>query len=148
MTTNGVFHGCNVDEQVIVRMASVLLLLVTSLTNVLANNCCRQQMVTGFDKESFLFARTTFPHQTEPRCFSGSISLDGVYTLVEERPFIDLAPRDRDICQVQIKGERKIPTMNNIHEFQRVVVCTQDQDRRVTRNTVLQVVLPFHQAFC
>jgi len=56
-------------------MASVLLLLVTSLTNVLANNCCRQQMVTG------------------------SISLDGVYTLVEERPFIDLAPRDRDICQ-------------------------------------------------
>jgi len=58
-------------------MASVVasLLLLISLTNVFAENCCRQQMVTG------------------------SPSLDGVYTLLEERPIVDLAPQDRDICQ-------------------------------------------------
>merc|ERR1711971_772705 len=59
-----------------VIMASVVAsLLLISSTNVFAENCCRQQMVTG------------------------SLSLDGVYTLLEERPFIDLAPQDREICQ-------------------------------------------------
>ena len=40
------------------------------------------------------------------REFSGSLSLDGVYTLLEERPFSDLAPQDRDICQVEKFNQR------------------------------------------
>ena len=37
----------------------------------------------------------------EAGSFSGSLSLDGVYTLLEERPLTDLAPQDREICQVE-----------------------------------------------
>lgn len=57
------------------RVIAGILLLASASTNVFADDCCRQQMVTG------------------------SLSLDGVYTLLEERPFNDLAPQDQDICQ-------------------------------------------------
>ena len=38
---------------------------------------------------------------------SGSPSLDGVYTLLEERPLIDMTPQDREICQVSRIEMRK-----------------------------------------
>ena len=44
---------------------------------------------------------------------SGSPSLDGVYTLLEERPLIDLTPQDREICQV-LRKEMRNPYFGDI----------------------------------
>merc|ERR1712130_403714 len=57
------------------KMIASLLFASTLTSSVFADNCCLQQMVTG------------------------SQSLDGVYTLLEERSLSDLAPHDQDICQ-------------------------------------------------
>jgi len=57
------------------KLIASLLFASTLTSSVFADNCCLQQMVTG------------------------SQSLDGVYTLLEERSLSDLAPHDQDICQ-------------------------------------------------
>jgi len=50
-------------------------LLIFTISKVFAENCCRQQLVKGAN------------------------TLDGLYTLIEERSLEDLPPQDRAICQ-------------------------------------------------
>ena len=71
--------------------------------------------------------------------FAGSQSLDGVYTLLEERSLSDLAPHDQDICQVHT-GEQEIQSkVSFFHQILRMAACMHGQARLARRNTVLQV---------
>ena len=116
------------------------LLLASASTNVLADNCCRQQMVTGFNgltfilsfKDNLLQAPSLWTECTP--CLRKGLSLIWLH-------------RTKTSARCKLEGKKS----QFIVKIKRMGVCMHGQARPARRNTVSQVQPLFHllhQAFC